>query len=197
MEAKQTFQLYLAKYQGLGLGAYITFVMYLTLFLKTIIIQDVNAVTIIDLLIRVLPDHEPHDVPWYECFSYFEPADLHNDYLVQEAVKGKGAFIQAIWNVHANPKLYSLAYKAWRRHGPHDLTSWTELAHTVLDGCYGQKWLDAVFQEPDSCANYLSPMHWPEKTRCGHIFHMRCLLQHLDVSNACPLCRAPNPLRAP
>ncbi|GFV81180.1 hypothetical protein TNCV_4772091 [Trichonephila clavipes] len=128
MEAEQSFQLYLAKYQG-DLGAYITFMMYLKLFLITakpnevITIQNVNAVNIIDLLIRVLPDHEPHDVPWYECFSYFEPADLHNDYLEQEAVKGKCAFTKAICNVHAIPKLYSLAYKAWRRHGPQDLTS--------------------------------------------------------------------------
>ncbi|GFX59182.1 hypothetical protein TNCV_936971 [Trichonephila clavipes] len=108
MEAEQYFQLYLAKYQGLDLGAYITFMMYLRLFLITakpneeITIQNVNAVNIIDLLIRVLPDHEPHDVPWYECFSYFEPADLHNDYLEQEAIKGKDAFIQTMWNVHAS-----------------------------------------------------------------------------------------------
>ncbi|GFX38027.1 hypothetical protein TNCV_3836261 [Trichonephila clavipes] len=27
----------------------------------------------------------------------------------------------------------------------------------------------------------LSPIHWPEKTHCGHVFHMRCLLQHLNV----------------
>ncbi|GFY29423.1 hypothetical protein TNCV_2625941 [Trichonephila clavipes] len=38
-------------------------------------------------------------------------------------------------------------------------------------------------------------MHWPEKTHCGHGFHLQCLLQHLDVSYTCPLCRAPNPLR--
>ncbi|GFX42412.1 hypothetical protein TNCV_1519761 [Trichonephila clavipes] len=142
-------------------------------------------------------DYRLSDVPWYESFSYFEPADLHNDYLEQEAVKGKGAFIQAIRNFHPIPKLYSVAYKAWRRHGPQDITSWTELAQTVLDGGYGQKWPDAVFQVPDSCDICLSPMQWPEKTHCGHIFHMRCLLQHLDVSNTCPLCRALNPLRAP
>ncbi|GFW63895.1 hypothetical protein TNCV_706011 [Trichonephila clavipes] len=130
MEAEQTFQLYLAKYQELDLGAYITFMMYLRLFLNTaklkevITIHDVNAVNIIDLQIRVLSDYEPHDVPWYECFSYFKPADLHNDYVEQKAVKGKGGFIQAIWNVHAKPKLYSLAYKAWRRHGPQDLNRW-------------------------------------------------------------------------
>ncbi|GFU88360.1 hypothetical protein TNCV_847531 [Trichonephila clavipes] len=158
---EQTFQLYLAKYQGSFTGS------------------------------------QAHDVLWYECFSYFERADLHNNYLKQEAVKGKGSFIQALWNVQARPKLYSLANKAWRRHGPQDLTSWTDLAHTVLDGCYEQKWPDAVFQVPDSCAICLSLMHWPEKTHCGQIFHMRCLLQQLDVSKPCPLCRAPNPLRAP
>ncbi|GFS72634.1 hypothetical protein TNCV_1420401 [Trichonephila clavipes] len=169
METDQSFQLYLAKYQGLDLGTYITFMIYLRIFLiaakpnKVITIQNVNAVNIIDLLIPVLLDHEPHDVPWYEPFSYLELADLHNDYLEKEAVKGKGALIQAIWNVHAIPKLYSLAYKAWRRHGPQDLTSGTELAQAVLDGCYGQKWLDTVFQVPDSCVICLSPMHWARK----------------------------------
>ncbi|GFV96539.1 hypothetical protein TNCV_3260031 [Trichonephila clavipes] len=49
-------------------------------------------------------------------------------------------------------QVVQLAYKAWRRHGPQDLTSWTGLAQAVLDGSYGQKWPDAVFQEPDSCA---------------------------------------------
>ncbi|GFY31526.1 hypothetical protein TNCV_4693701 [Trichonephila clavipes] len=115
MEDEQSLQLYLAKYQGLDLGAYITFIMYLRLFLNTakpnevITIQNVNSVNIIDLLIRVLLDHEPHDVPWYECFTYFDPAEQYNDYMEQEAIKGKGAFIQAIWNVHAIPKLYSFA----------------------------------------------------------------------------------------
>ncbi|GFU84500.1 hypothetical protein TNCV_1818321 [Trichonephila clavipes] len=53
------------------------------------------------------------------------------------------------------------------------------------------------FQVPDSCSICLSTMHWPEKTQCGHAFHLRCLLRHLDVSNTCPLCRTPDPLRAP
>ncbi|GFV57257.1 hypothetical protein TNCV_2822741 [Trichonephila clavipes] len=55
----------------------------------------------------------------------------NNEFIIQPTI--------AIWNVHAKPKLYSLAYEAWRRHGPQDLTSWTELVQAVLDGCYGQK----------------------------------------------------------
>ncbi|GFW88244.1 hypothetical protein TNCV_820011 [Trichonephila clavipes] len=50
----------------------------------------------------------------------------------------------------------------------------------VLDGCYGQKWSDSVFQVPNSCPICLTPIHWPERTQCGHVFHKRCLLQHLS-----------------
>ncbi|GFT15260.1 hypothetical protein TNCV_1101201, partial [Trichonephila clavipes] len=54
---------------------------------------------------------------------------------------------------------------------------------------------DCVFQVPDTCSICLSPMHWPEKTQCGHSFHLRCLLRHLDmIGHTCPLCRTPNPL---
>ncbi|GFV27164.1 hypothetical protein TNCV_927561 [Trichonephila clavipes] len=128
---------------------------------------------IIDLLIQVLPDHEPHDVPWFETYSYFEPADLDSDYIEQDAAKGKGAFIQALWTQYAIPKLYGLVYKAWRQYGAQNLTTWTHLAQAVLDGCLGQKWPDSVFQVPDSCSICLSTMHWPEKTQCGHAFHLR------------------------
>ncbi|GFS65225.1 hypothetical protein TNIN_264841 [Trichonephila inaurata madagascariensis] len=99
--------------------------------------------------------------------------------------------------LHAESKLYRLAYKAWKRPGQENLTTWTLLAQAVLDMCYGEKWPDTIFQVPDSHPICLSPMHWPEKTHCGHVFHLRCFLQHLEVSNTCPLCRAPNPLRAP
>ncbi|GFX05893.1 hypothetical protein TNCV_1785261 [Trichonephila clavipes] len=35
-----------------------------------------------------------------------EPPDLDSHYLEQEAAKGKGAFIQALWTHYAIPKLY-------------------------------------------------------------------------------------------
>ncbi|GFT64473.1 hypothetical protein TNCV_2382271 [Trichonephila clavipes] len=57
------------------------------------------------------------------------------------------------------------------------------MAQAVLDGCFGQKWPDCVFQVPDSCSICLSRMHWPEKTQCGHAFHLRCLLRRLDGLN--------------
>ncbi|GFW24901.1 hypothetical protein TNCV_3846351 [Trichonephila clavipes] len=163
MEAEQTFQLYLVKYQGSDLGDYITFMMYLRLFLNTskpkevITIQDIYAVNIIEL-IRVLPDHEPHDVPWYE---YFRISNLPTCIMItwSKSRQRERCLSQVIWNVHVKPKLYSFAYKDWRRHGPQNVTSWTELAQAVMDGCYGQILPDAVFQVPDSCAICLSPMH--------------------------------------
>ncbi|GFX70759.1 hypothetical protein TNCV_1337211 [Trichonephila clavipes] len=150
----------------------------------------------VELLTKVLPHHHPLDIPRVRAFASFGPKDVSSDYLEQEASKGKGAFIQALWTLYAKSNLYRLAYKVWKRHGPQNLTAWTLLAQAVLDGCYAEKWPDTVFQVPDVCSICLSPMHWPEKTHCGHGFHLRCLTQHLDVSNTCPLCRAPYPLRA-
>ncbi|GFW77422.1 uncharacterized protein TNCV_2498151 [Trichonephila clavipes] len=150
---------------------------------------------IVELLTKVLLHHHPLDIPCFRAFASFEPKDVSSDYLEQEASKGKGAFIQALWTLYAKSNLYRLAYKAWKRHGPQNLTTWTLLAQAVLDGCYEEKWPDTVFQVSDVCPICLSPMHWPEKTHCGHVFHLRCLLQNLDVSNTCPLFRASIPLR--
>ncbi|GFW02677.1 uncharacterized protein TNCV_2456911 [Trichonephila clavipes] len=147
---------------------------------EVIELETVYAVNIIDVMMEILPYHDPHDVPWFESFSYFEPADLDSEFMEQEAAKGKGAFVQALWTQYAIPKLYFLVYKAWRRYGSQNLTTWTRLAQAVLDGCFGHKWPDCVFQVPDSCSICLSTMHWPETTQCGHAFHLRCLLRHLD-----------------
>ncbi|GFS93438.1 uncharacterized protein TNCV_2628211 [Trichonephila clavipes] len=141
------------------------------------------AMNIIDLMMQILPEHEPHDVPWFESFSYFEPRDMDSEYMEQESVKGKGAFIQALWTQCAIPKLYGLVYKAWRRYGAQNLTTWTRLAQAVLDECFGQKLPDSIIQVPDSCSICLSTMHWAEKTQCGHTFHLRCLLRHLDTDH--------------
>ncbi|GFS57001.1 hypothetical protein TNIN_65901 [Trichonephila inaurata madagascariensis] len=120
MEDERAFTLNLTLYQEADLGDYITFMMKFRIVLNSlkpsevIQLETVYAIDIIDLLMQVLPDHEPHDVPWFECFSYFEPADLHSDYMERETAKGKGAFIQALWTEYAKPKFYGLVYKAWR-----------------------------------------------------------------------------------
>ncbi|GFX93267.1 hypothetical protein TNCV_4761461 [Trichonephila clavipes] len=202
MEHELAFTLHLAMYQEADLGDYITFMMNFRGVLnrlkpsEVIELETVYAVNIIDVMMEILPYHDPHDVPWFESFSSFEPADLDNEFMEQEAAKGKGAFVQALWTQYAIPKLYFLVYKAWRRYGAQNLTTWTRLAQAVLDGCFGHTWPDCVFQVPDACSICLSTMHWPETTQCGHAFHLRCLLRHLDVSNTCPLCRTPDPLRA-
>ncbi|GFW36779.1 hypothetical protein TNCV_4348201 [Trichonephila clavipes] len=64
---------------------------------EVIELETVYAVNIIDLMMEILPYHDPHDVPWFESFSYFEPADLDSKFMEQEAAKGKGAFVQALW----------------------------------------------------------------------------------------------------
>ncbi|GFW11208.1 hypothetical protein TNCV_5132191 [Trichonephila clavipes] len=201
MEAEHAFQVYLIQYQGVHLSDYITF---MTQF--RIIVDGLQPPEIIDLhtdteqhigelLTKVLPDHHSLVILRVRAFARSEPKDVSSDYVEQEASKGKGAFIQALWTLYAKSSLYRLAYKAWKRQSPQNLTTWTLLAQAVLDGCYAEKWPDTVSQVPNVCTICMSPMHWQEKTHCGHGFHLQCLLQHLDVSNTCPLCRAPNPLR--
>ncbi|GFW36328.1 hypothetical protein TNCV_3712491 [Trichonephila clavipes] len=203
MEHDLAFTLHLAMYQEEDLGDYINFMMNFRTVLIRLKPSEVNeleticSMNIIDLMMEILHNHEPHDVPWFESFSYFEPADLDSEYMEKEAPKRNGAFIQALWTQYAIPNLYDLVYMALRRYGSQNPTTWTRLAQEVLDGCFGQKWPDCVFQVPDSCSICLSTMHWPEKTQCGHAFHLRCLLRYLDVSISCPICRTPNPLRAP
>ncbi|GFS49787.1 uncharacterized protein TNCV_4344601 [Trichonephila clavipes] len=97
---------------------------------------------------KVLPDHHSLDILRVRAFARVEPKDVSSDYVEQEASKGKGAFIQVLWILYAKSSLYRLAYKAWKRHGPQNLTTWTLLAQAVLDGCYAEKWSDTVFQSP-------------------------------------------------
>ncbi|GFX86608.1 hypothetical protein TNCV_462281 [Trichonephila clavipes] len=183
MEAGHAFQVYLIQYQGVHLSDYITF---MTQF--RIIVNGLQPSKIIDLhtdteqligklLTQVIPDHHSLDIFRVRAFARSEPKDVSSDYVEQEASKGKGAFIQALWTLYAKSSLYHLANKTWKRHGPQTLTTWTLLAQAVLDGCYAEKWPDTVFQVPDVCSICLSPMHWPEKTHCGHGFHLQCLLQ--------------------
>ncbi|GFX42251.1 hypothetical protein TNCV_4310861 [Trichonephila clavipes] len=107
---------------------------------------------IVELLTKVLPHHHPLDIPRVRAFASFERKDVSSDYLEQEASKVKGGFIQALWTLYAKSNLCRLAYKAWKRHGPQNLTTWTLLAQAVLDGCYAEKWPDTVFQVSDVCS---------------------------------------------
>ncbi|GFY29761.1 hypothetical protein TNCV_1813381 [Trichonephila clavipes] len=84
-----------------------------------------------ELLTKVLPDHHPLDILRVRVFARSEPKDVSSDYVEQEASKGKRAFIQALWTLYAKSSLYRLAYKAWKRQGPQNLTTWTLLAQAV------------------------------------------------------------------
>ncbi|GFU30661.1 hypothetical protein TNCV_124691 [Trichonephila clavipes] len=59
-----------------------------------------------ELLTKVLPDHHSLDILRVRAFARSEPKDVSSDYVEQEASKGKGAFIQALWM--PNP-----AYTVW------------------------------------------------------------------------------------
>ncbi|GFW94040.1 hypothetical protein TNCV_4813581 [Trichonephila clavipes] len=94
---------------------------------------------IVELLTKVLPDNHSLDIPRVRAFARSETKDVSSDYVEQEASIGKGAFIHALWTLYAKSSLYRLAYKAWKRHGPQNLTTWTLLAQAMLDGCYAEK----------------------------------------------------------
>ncbi|GFY42134.1 hypothetical protein TNIN_261841 [Trichonephila inaurata madagascariensis] len=57
---------------------------------------------------QILPDYEPQDIPSFKSYCYFEPRDLYSDYLEEEAVKGKGAFIQAIYGLSLTKPDYTI-----------------------------------------------------------------------------------------
>ncbi|GFT53323.1 hypothetical protein TNCV_2431751 [Trichonephila clavipes] len=120
----------------------------------------------------------------------------------QEAAKGKGAFVQALWTRYAIHKLYFLVYNSWRRYGASKiLTTWTRLARERCWTRWRMFWAEmarciAVFQVPDSLSRF-----WPQhdalagkETQCGHAFHLRLppatlgceqhvpLREHLDTS---------------
>ncbi|GFT06237.1 hypothetical protein TNCV_800511 [Trichonephila clavipes] len=194
MEDDKVFALNLSLYLGADLGDFINFMVLLRSHVNALkpseIIALRSTVDLVEKISPLFPHLDLQDFPSLEPYAYLEPADLFLDYLEQEARKGKGAFIQAVWTVVGKPKLYNLVTKAWTEQGPQTLAPWIQLAQMVLDGCYGQKWPDTVFQVPDACPICLTPIHKQERTQCGHVFHKKCLLQHLDIRNTCPICRA-------
>ncbi|GFW87459.1 hypothetical protein TNCV_1301041 [Trichonephila clavipes] len=139
METDHAFQVYLIQYQKEHISDFITFMTHFRIFVNGLQppeIIDIHTDTeqrIMELLTKVLPDHHSLDIPPVRAFTRTEPKDVSKDYMEQEASKGKGAFIQALWTLYAKSSLYRLAYKAWKRHGPQTLTTWTLLAQAVLD----------------------------------------------------------------
>ncbi|GFX32338.1 hypothetical protein TNCV_4411061 [Trichonephila clavipes] len=69
MEHELAFTLHLSMYQEADLGDYITFMMNFRGVLirlkpsQVIELETVYAVNIIDLMMEILPYHDPHDVP--------------------------------------------------------------------------------------------------------------------------------------
>ncbi|GFS69464.1 hypothetical protein TNCV_3893571 [Trichonephila clavipes] len=120
MEAEHAFQVYLIQYQGVHLSDYIAFMTQFRITVNGLQppeIIDLHTDTeqrIVELLTKVLPDHHSLDIPRVRVFARSEPKDVSSDYVEQEASKGEGAFIQALWTLYAKSSLYRLAYKAWK-----------------------------------------------------------------------------------
>ncbi|GFU18739.1 hypothetical protein NPIL_582351, partial [Nephila pilipes] len=134
------------------------------------------------------------DVPYFHRLVFLEPGEFEDEVLQAAAERGHGAVLQAIWTEYGKPKLYLLARTAWDTYGRQTVTHWIKLAQTVLDSLYGDHWPNTIFETPNDCAICLQTMHWAEKTVCGHVFHLHCLLRHMNTNNTCPICRHPRPL---
>ncbi|GFU35923.1 hypothetical protein NPIL_610581 [Nephila pilipes] len=83
---------------------------------------------------------------------------------MQEAEKGHGAFLQAIWTEYWKPKLYLPAREAWEILGRQTMAHWIKLSQTVLDYIYRAQLNNTNFETPDNCTLCLQTMHWAEKT---------------------------------
>ncbi|GFS91252.1 hypothetical protein TNCV_1306761 [Trichonephila clavipes] len=74
-----------------------------------------STVDLVEKIQRLFPNLDLRDFPSLEPYAYLETADIFHDYLEQEASKGKGAFIQAVWTVIGKLKFYNFVTKAWSR----------------------------------------------------------------------------------
>ncbi|GFS61265.1 hypothetical protein TNIN_128461 [Trichonephila inaurata madagascariensis] len=102
---------------------------------------------------QLLPNLHPRDIPTFESFAYIGPADVFHEYLEQEATKGKGAFIKAVWNVIGKSKLYNLVHRAWTEQRDPPDTAWMKLAQTRC-------WMGATGRNgPIAC--FKCPSHAP------------------------------------
>ncbi|GFX09742.1 hypothetical protein TNCV_653411 [Trichonephila clavipes] len=77
MEADQTFQVYLIKYQGVHLSDFITFMTQFRIIVnglqppEIIVLHTDTEQCIVELLTKVLPHHHPLDIPRVRAFASF------------------------------------------------------------------------------------------------------------------------------
>ncbi|GFS58269.1 hypothetical protein TNIN_197481, partial [Trichonephila inaurata madagascariensis] len=97
MEDKLAFTLNLALYQEANLGDYINFMIQFRSSLNAlkpadvIVLEPIFTVDLVEQMQQLLPNLGPREIPTFESFAYFEPADAFDEYLEQEASKGKGS----------------------------------------------------------------------------------------------------------
>ncbi|GFY62456.1 hypothetical protein TNIN_135021 [Trichonephila inaurata madagascariensis] len=96
IEDEKALALNLAVYQGTDLGDYINFMVQFQSSLNAlkpadvIALEPIYTVDLVEQMQQLLPNLNPRQIPTFESFAYFEPADVFED-LEQEASKGKGA----------------------------------------------------------------------------------------------------------
>ncbi|GFS52627.1 hypothetical protein TNCV_45191 [Trichonephila clavipes] len=99
--------------------------------------ETVYAVHIIELMMEILPDHDPHDVPWFESFSSFEPADLDNEFMEQEGRRRKARLCPPSGlSMLCHSQVVLFGVQGLRRYGAQNDYP-TRLAQAVLTGCFG------------------------------------------------------------
>ncbi|GFU58859.1 hypothetical protein NPIL_231071 [Nephila pilipes] len=55
-------------------------------------------------------------------------------------------------------------------------------------------WPNTIFETPNNCTICLQTMYWAEKTVCRHVFHLHCVMRHMNTNNTCPICKHSRPL---
>ncbi|GFU33737.1 hypothetical protein TNCV_2048031 [Trichonephila clavipes] len=125
MEDDKVFALNLSLHLGADLGDFINFMVLLRSHVNALkpseIIALGSTVDLVEKIRQMFPHLDLQDFPSLEPYAYLEPADLFPDYMEQEARKGKGVFIQAVWTVICKPKLCNLVTKAWTEQSPQTL----------------------------------------------------------------------------
>ncbi|GFW67803.1 hypothetical protein TNCV_3871341 [Trichonephila clavipes] len=78
---RQSFPTTHCQLQRADLAAYLNFMIAFPALLNTLKTSKAFSSDLPKLLRPILPDYEPHDIPSFKNYCYFEPRDLYRDYL--------------------------------------------------------------------------------------------------------------------
>jgi hypothetical protein len=81
------------------------------------------------------------------------------------------------------PMEYQTLWKDWYAHAI------KEFNYILLNTCFLYLKLYKSNVRDDTCVICHEDINFGVKTRCGHHFHDKCIIEWLKQNNKCPLCR--------